>query len=135
MKNFNISIDGKTRQLTPENCGVALFRNKPDYDYLDYWEERADEQQEHWFSFNAFVARWIGGIALTPSTQRELRLAERTHGTFRSQTGWNPDVIIEDEPREMEVELYIKHLIGHALDDDKHLHQDLAAALRPDLEE
>ena len=134
MKDYGIAIDGEIKYLTRENCGVALFRNKPEYDYLDYWEVRDDDAQEHWWSFNPLVARWIGGLAIHPVDQRELQLAERSHGTFKDQTDWNPPVLIEDEPTEAEAELYTRHLIGHALDDDEHLRKDLAKALREDFD-
>ena len=132
-KPFRLSISGQTVELTPDNCGVALFRTQPDYDYLDTWEWNINDEQEHTIAFNPLVAHWIGGLALRQDDHRELRVAERENGTFRSKTNFNPQVIIEDEPSEAEKELYAKYLIGHALDDDEHLHQDLNAALADDL--
>lgn len=131
-KPFPIDINGQKVQLLPDNCGVALFRNRPEVDYFDYWEPTADGEENHTWVFNSYVARWLGGLALHTQDQKDLRLAEREHGTFKSKAGWNPMVIIEDEPSETEMELYAQKLIGHALDSDANLHKDLNAALKED---
>ena len=62
-----------------------------------------------------------------------MKEAKRKYETLKDQPGWTPPVLIEDEPTEAEAELYTRHLIGHALDDDEHLRKDLAKALKEDL--
>lgn len=115
-KPFYIDLDGQQKELTPDNCGVSMFRHAPDNDYLDYWEfdDEADPPAErHWWVFNhrEFLI-WMGGVALSSEDHKMLRLANRTHGKFPEKTGWRPTVSVNDSPETWEEELFVRYVTG-----------------------
>lgn len=103
-----LNINGEPKKLTPQNIGVALFREMPEFDYLDYYEPEG-EGYEHTMVFNRreFLI-WMGNVALNSDDERTLNLANRQHGAYRDRFGWNPCVIIEDYPSADERELYVE---------------------------
>lgn len=107
------SPEGKTQKiaLTIGNCAVALFRMHPEMDYLAIQRQR-DDQETYWtFIFDHHeLIYWMGNVALTEAGVRALHTANRTKGTFRSQHGFNPDVVIEDEPGQKEHEVYFDYI-------------------------
>jgi hypothetical protein len=132
-----LQINGQNVELTQQNVGVALFWEKPggeDHDYIDYHYEDEAGVEHHHLTFNPYLARWMGGIALRAADRRDLANAERQHGSFRSKFGWSPVTIIEQRPSENEQERYIQALIGKTLDTDNNLREDLNKALKEDLE-
>lgn len=126
----NVTHENKTipLHLTIGNCAIALFRHRPDMDYL------AVQQGEDWiFMFDKHpLVYWMGALALYPEGQRELRLMERKNGRFYDRYRWNADVVIEDYPNQNEIDVYVNWEIGGAMDD---VHKDLNDALKEDLDE
>lgn len=133
---FRMKIDGQMLETTPDNLGVALFWDlvgEEDMDYFDYHVLKDGEDEEsHLLCFNPLAARWMGGIALRNADQRELRLTERNNGTFYEQSGWHPQVYIEQTPTEWEKEMYTQHILGKDLDDPA---QIIGKLLKEDLED
>ncbi len=78
---------------------IALFWQKSEQDYLA--ASRIDDADEETWT-RAFgqleLLTWMGGVALGKDRLHILNLANREHGTFASNYGWHPDVIIEEEP-------------------------------------
>jgi hypothetical protein len=106
-------IEGQQLELTPENCGIAFFRDLPEADYIDIWTGAVDdEQQHHWIFNNREKLIWMGAVCVQDGDERILHLANREHGSFKEQTGWNPSVLIEDMPRPYELELYAEQQTG-----------------------
>jgi len=124
-----IDAEGKRRitALNIGNCAIALFRHRPDMDYL------AVEHEEKWvYIFDKHpLIYWMGGIALSREGQHMLRLMERNNGRFADRYNFSPDVVIEDRPSQAEIDVYIEHQIGGAFDDP---HADLNRALRQDFD-
>lgn len=113
---FRMKIDGQMIEATPDTLGVALFWDlvgEEDMDYFDYhtFENDDDEEESHLLCFNPLAARWLGGMALRSADQRELKLSERNNGTFFEQSGWHPQVYVEQTPTAWEKEMYTQHLI------------------------
>lgn len=111
---------------------LSMFRLRPEMDYIGIGIVEIDAE-EHWqrvFGIENEVD-WMAGIANPYSRERveDLNRVHRNNKSFRQIYGWNPDLIIEDVPTELEVEAYTEHLIGDALEDDEHLHADLNKAL------
>lgn len=137
-ESFTVKLAGEDVILRPDNCGVQLFRgsdtrpNAPEQDYIDVWQidDEAGTEKHAWY-FNPLAARWLGGLALRDEDIRELRKAERQHGSFRKQTGWNPRVEIDDVPTPFEDDLFVKSQTD-VLDDDEQLRKDLHEALKGD---
>lgn len=137
-KPIQINTEHGTLHLSPENCGIALFRLEPDKDYLDVWTpELEDPERQHWWIFNQREKLiWMGGVALQRGDDKILRMANRTLGSFAEHSGgWRPQVLIEDKASEWEDELYIRYLTDGVLDNDEHLHKDLNKALKEDFSE
>ena len=97
---------------------VAMFRgtermpNASDNDYFGI-QRYTDKGEEVWtldFGKYEFLT-YIAGFGLTKERQRALYLAEREHGTFKDKFGWNPQVVVEDEPTKNEQEQFILHEI------------------------
>ena len=115
-----LNIDGEERTLTRLNTGLAMFRDTPEMDYLDYWYSEEDDGPEHHtlcFDRRELVI-WMGAVALSDADQRILHLSNRQHGTFRDRFGWNPIVMVEDYPSVVEEEAYIAHT-SKELEDEK----------------
>lgn len=126
---INVNINGQQIEATPDNLGIAMFRNKPDYDYLDFHQfEEGSDSESHILVFGQReLLLWMGGVALTERDQREIRLAERKLGSFALQSGgWRPPVFIEDEPAPFEIDMYVKS----QLPKDEDWHIDLDRALK-----
>ena len=109
---FYLQLSTGSRELTTDNCGIALFRDNPDMDYLDMWEEQEDGSETHtWLFNNRELVIWMAGAVAREKDRRLLQDANRTHGSFRENAGWNPPVCIEDEASPTEVELYTQSLL------------------------
>lgn len=138
-------------ELDPQRIGLlalALFWKKSQMDYLavGFINEEGEEGWTRMFE-NYEMMDWMAGFVLPPADQfsnkqvsldevsakatreRDLRAQHRANQTFAHTYGWAPDIVIEWEPTAQEQEAYAETLIGDALDDDEHLHQDLAKAL------
>lgn len=107
-KEFYLQIAKQPVVLTPDNCGIALFRNEPDKDYLDYYRPTEDGEAHTWCFGRHELFIWMGGVALTQEDQKMLRKANREHGTFREQAGFNPTVVVEDETNQLEEDLWME---------------------------
>lgn len=113
-------LEGEEVQATVDNCGIVMFRDAPDLDYIDIWidpEEPATEVKHHWIFGQREKLLWMGRIAVQKGDDRIIRLAEREYGSFRSAVGWNPQVLVEDAPREWEREIYAQSQ-ANKLDDE-----------------
>jgi hypothetical protein len=130
-KTFPVKVDGQGKiPLHVGNCAVALFRRRPEMDYLAIKNE--DNEWTLVFDKHPLVY-WIGGVALGTEAQRALHLVERNQGKFADRFGWNADVAIEDYPHPdgFEVQTYMDYLMSGSED----LHKDLNKALRAEFEE
>lgn len=105
----------KSIALTVGNCAVALFRHRPEMDYLAILHEHDDEAVWSFIFDKHALFDWMAGFALDRRRQRELHLAHRTHGTFYDRYGWNPDVVIEDYPHQNEIDTYMEYLTSQDL--------------------
>lgn len=106
-----IELDGVDKQLRPDNCGVAFFRNSPEKDYLDYWEHTEENTEMHWWVFGRreFLI-WMTGVVVLKGDDKILRLADRNNGPFTKQSGgWRPDVRINDTASDWEDEIYTRY--------------------------
>lgn len=110
------------------NCAIALFRKRPELDYLAVIRQSEEAEEGEWtfiFDKHALIY-WMGNLALTKEGQRALHLANREHGTFEARYGWNPDIVIESWPNEREIGAYIDYQTA------RDPHDDLNASLRED---
>lgn len=113
MTEFHLNVDGKGRKLTPENCGVAMFRYEPDKDYLDIWEtDEGGEERHTWVFGRREMLIWMGRVCLQRGDDKILRQTERDHEPFREHTGWNPTVFVEDKANDTENEIFISYLLN-----------------------
>ena len=125
-RTMGLTLEGSTRkqiELTIGNCAIALFRHRPELDYLAVQHEQvveAGETETVWTYIFGMreLTYWMGGLALGKEDQRVLHLANRTHGSFHDRYGWNPDVVIEDYPSANEVENYLDYQMSGDLHDD-----------------
>lgn len=110
------------------NCAVALFRKRPEMDYL-----AVQMDEENWiFMFDKHpLIYYMGGVALGREAQHQLHMMEKFNGfkTFYEKFGWSPDVVVEDYPSKDEVDVYMDYLMRNDL------HSDLNNALKEDLGE
>lgn len=124
-KSFNIELNksGQPKRniaLNIGNCAIALFRHRPDLDYL-----AINEGEEWTFIFDKHpLIYWMGGVALGKESKRMLHLMERNNGTFYDRCHFNPDVVVEDYPSQNELDVYVEYEI------DRDLHADLRDALK-----
>lgn len=100
MKPFEFTLSGEDYHSTIDNTMVCMFRKNPEMDYFKVTEE---EQNLYVFN-NPELARRLGGLSLSPS----IDMAYTTDLSFRKDYGWNAILVIEDSPREYEIELYIQ---------------------------
>lgn len=112
MTEFHLNVDGKGRKLTPDNCGIAMFRDEPDKDYLDIWEEKDGEEAHTWIFGRREMLIWMGRVCIQRGDDKILRQTERDHEPFREHTGWNPTVYVEDVANETENEIFISYLLN-----------------------
>lgn len=136
MKGVEVNLSGEDVELLPDNVGIALFRNTPELDYLDYHvpaEEDGEVGERHIIVFrHRELLIWMGGICLTEQDRHVLHTAERKLGSFALLSeGWRPQIFIEDEASEWEKDMYIKSLMPK--DEDWHI--DLDHALAEEFEE
>lgn len=120
----------KRIELLIGNCAIALFRKRPELDYLAVLNQNKESEEDEWtfiFDKHALIY-WMGNLALTREGQRSLHLANRNHGTFEDRYGWNPDIIIESWPSERELEAYIDYQTA------QDTHEDLNNSLRQEFE-
>jgi hypothetical protein len=113
------------------NCAIALFRKRPEMDYLAIHHQHEDEMRWTYVFNKHALVYWMGGIALTKEGQRSIYLADREHGSFESRHGFRPDVIIEDYPSQHEVDAYIEFQ-AEVMDNDSAMQVDFTNALRED---
>lgn len=98
MKPFEFNLAGESYESTIDNTMVCMFRKNPEMDYFKVEEE---EQKLYVFN-NPELARRIGGFALITE------LHYSTDLDFRRIHSWNAITIIEDSPREYEIDLYVQ---------------------------
>ena len=120
---FTITVDGAEIELTPDNHGIAMFRDKSEMDYLDVTEEvGADEETCHHLIFrHRWMILWMGRVAVLEDDMSLIHGLEEQNGTFRDRTGFNSKVMVEDHPSEFEEEMYVKaslHDLGDTLPED-----------------
>lgn len=91
---------------------LSLFRDAPEYDYIgvSYTAEDGDEAWTLVFEQYELLT-WMGGVALSKERQHILHHAERQNGTFKEKYGWQPMLVLEDEPSEPEREFFISFLL------------------------
>lgn len=118
----------KKLALTIGNCAIALFRKRPEMDYLAVQHQHEEETRWTYIFNKHALIYWMGNLALTTEGKKALSLANRTHGTFYSRYNFNPDVVVEDYPHEHEVETYIQSLT------EEDIHADLNNALKEEFE-
>jgi hypothetical protein len=106
---YEIDLGGGARRLLDDrNAEIALFRKRPEMDYLAIKNE-----QGRLFLFDSQnVIDWFAGFALAKERQKQLLQTERSLGKFALAHGFNPDVVVQDYPLEWEVDLYVKHISG-----------------------
>lgn len=135
-KPFLVDLkDGKRISVMPDNHTVMLFweysegkDSGEDCDYIDYSEYQEDGEH-HWWVFNPEMARWMGNIALRESDKKDLRLSNRSNGTFFKRAGWRSHVEVNQQPNEQEIEGKIHNIIGNDLED---IHGALAREIKKD---
>lgn len=101
---------------TSESLGMvalSVFREDPDYDYIGVSYSSEDGKEDWTLVFEQYeLLTWMGGVALGRERQHILHHAERNNGSFRDRYGWNPCLVIEDAPSELEREYYATYLIS-----------------------
>ena len=115
-KPFTVGIDGQDHELLPDNHGVAMFRDTPEYDYFFVQEEvgppDALETKTHLVFRHQWLCHWMGNLALNGKDQLELNEVKEELGNFKERYGWASKVMIEDEANEFERECYTESLLG-----------------------
>lgn len=122
MKGVEVNLSGEDVELLPDNVGIALFRNTPELDYLDYHEpaeEDGEIGERHIIVFrHRELLIWMGGVALTEADNHVLHTAERKMGSFALLSGgWRPEVCVTDAATPWEVDMYVTSIIGDDLED------------------
>ena len=122
MKGVEVNLGGEDVELLPENVGIAMFRNTPELDYLDYHvpvENVGIAGERHIIIFRQrelFI--WMGGIALTEQDAHVLRRSESKMGAFTLLSGgWRPEVCVTDSATAWEVDMYVQSILGDDLED------------------
>jgi hypothetical protein len=112
---FEVKVDGRDIELTPENHGIALFRFEPEYDYIDITEPIGPDEEElkHTLIFrHRWLCLWMGRIVLSQEDKKLLEEVEEEHELFFMRTGWLSKVLIEDRPSEFEREMFTQSLMA-----------------------
>ena len=114
IKPFNLEVNGEPYVLTPENCAIAMFREKSEIDYLVI---NGEEEGEVTRIFNYVnLVRWMGGFCVKIAQDGEVsHLSTYMTGededdatdTFRNRYGWNPNTVVKDRPYDWEEERWI----------------------------
>lgn len=104
-----IEAGGQEYDLTPQNSVVNLFRHGPEFDYISLL---IPGRESHIAMFEGKLTRWLGGIALTDETKKELIQVEKDLGVYGEVHGGYPRVIIDDYPSPDEYEMRVKTLTG-----------------------
>lgn len=134
MKGVEVNLGGELVELLPDNVGIALFRDTPELDYLDYHvpaEEDGEVGERHIIIFRQReLLIWMGGVALTEEDRHILHASERKMGSFLLQSdGWRPSIYLEDSASEWETDMYVQSLMPT---DDESWSEDFTHALEED---
>lgn len=124
-KPYETVVDGKYSKLFPSAedasqyrerhpnavrlgvFAVYMFRQAPELDYIRSYF--AEEEVEIYTFDQRELAIWLGGVALADKDRRILHLANRSNSSFGERYGWNPLVLIRDEPNEQEKAIYVQY--------------------------
>ena len=109
---IEIVIDGgRTVELSPDNHGVAMFRETPEQDYLDITEYEGDEEAHTLIYNHRWFCLWLGRVCIQKGDTDIVEALEEENGTAKDRTGWNSTVIVEDRPSEFENEMFTDYLL------------------------
>ena len=124
-KPFNLEVNGEQYELHPSNCALAMFREKPEIDYLVINGQEEDEVIRVFNYVN--LVRWMGGFAVKLAADGEVSYLstymtdeddpENDADTFRNRYGWNPNTVIKDRPYDWEEERWVQ-VNTKAIDDE-----------------
>jgi hypothetical protein len=105
-KPFEVTIGGRDLSLEAGKCACVLFRRQQEVDYLavDISTEEEPDVTLRVFNNVPFV-RWLAGIALEADGTPYMVTADEK--LFRDEYGWNPAVIIKEQPNEDELEYFL----------------------------
>lgn len=110
-KLFPITLnDEKKMGLHIGNCAIALFRQRPNMDYLAVLHEEDDDEVWTFIFDRHDLIYWMGGIALHARDRDNIRKADSKLGSFYERYGWRPDIVLEDYPNANEMEVYINYI-------------------------
>ena len=113
-KIFHLKVNKQPFTVTPDNSEIAMFRERPDNDYLQIAHE--DGETYTWIFNQREMLLWMGRICVQFDDERTLRLTERQNGTFREQAGFSMPVHVRDLPEPYEEELLIHMLLRDDLE-------------------
>jgi hypothetical protein len=129
-RTYPVAINGDMVNLNIHNIGVAMFRHRPECDYIDIHVPTDEGQEEHTLIFNRpELVVYLGGVALSKEQERILHLANRENGSFQSKYGWRPPTFIEDYPSDHELDMWVEANTPYDL------HAELSENLKEDLDE
>lgn len=110
-KDFELRVNNQDYVLRLGNCAVNLFINEQEKDYL--YIEAQEELPAVRLFLNQGLVRWMAGIAINPDSEYMYVNTYWNHEdgretVFREEYGWNPPVLIREEPSEREREMFIE---------------------------
>lgn len=106
LKPFEFRIGEREMSVKLGEVACVLFRAQQEVDYLAInTTEEGDEESTVLRIFNNVnLVRWLAGMSLHEDGQG---LTTDDGRTFREQHGWNPPVIIKNQPNESEMEWFL----------------------------
>src|SRR5574337_1032142 len=115
-------------KVSPEKIGricLAVFRgtedfpNAPDMDYMGIGRRLEDGTYEWTLLFEQYeLVTYLGGVALGKDRQKMYHQMLKGNGfkTAMEKFGWQPQIVVEDEPSDFEIEAYGDWLIAKSPD-------------------
>lgn len=109
-KPFEITVNETTYQLMAGKCAVALFYEKQEVDYLAVDISQAGDEESSTLRIfnNPMLVRWMAGLSISPEGFQNITLeVDGEDKRFRELYGWNPAVVIKNQPSEWEEEMWL----------------------------
>jgi hypothetical protein len=103
-RDFEIKVGSRELSLNAQNCVAVMFRKHCEVDYLSVNVVEDEENRILRIFNNARLVRWMAGICITESGY-ELTTADDE--AFADEYGFNPTIIIKQEPSDAEKEYFL----------------------------